>query len=182
MFLTFFYAMSLKKVILAATLVLPVLLYVFLEFFGSNNYEVQVYYQDTIPATDCYPTPEAPYRLDKSDAPTLYIALTARNNHLERTGMEAQRAREKYAIEVVGLTDLNEAPVAVPEGIKVSGMLPNRLVDYVGCKLLASTQGSDIFNYLILVDGDGHIRGYYFGGDDKEYERLLAEINILLSE
>jgi len=56
---------------------------------------------------------------------------------------------------------------------------------YISALEDANETGTDRFVHsdkLILVDKDRHIRGFYNGTDEKEVDRLILEIKVLLSE
>jgi len=89
------------------------------------------------------------------------------------------RLKDKSNISIVGLEDMNEESIPHSDGVLYRELLPNVLVDYVSCSLLIINESPYIFDYLVLVDMEGVIRGYYNSGDVEEYDRLFAEIDIL---
>ena len=65
--------------------------------------------------------------------------------------------------------------------VKVSGSKAEEVLDTV-LKYQTKVTGSktnSTDNKLILIDEDGHIRGYYNGSEREEADRLMAEIKIL---
>ena len=174
----FLYVMKVKYFILFLTILAPVLIYVFLESFGSNKYEIPVYYSEGVTSEYCEIRTSEPYTL-KVTQTTLFYAHSSKNNFIGTILKEMVRIESKTKVRIVGLEDLNEAKISHTSGVEYKGMLPTELVDYLSCKLLVYNESQNIYNYLVLVDNDGGIRGYYNSGDFADYDRLFAELDIL---
>ena len=170
-----------KKIsVLALTLLIPVLIYVFLKSFGTNTYEVPEYYQEGVVSEFCGFNTTEPYQLTIEKS-SLFYAHTNKNKHLQFVVKEVVRILDKSDVKIVGLYDLNEEKLSQPSGVEYLGLLPNEFVDYLSCKLLVYTQDKNVFDYLVLVDKSGIIRGYYLANDYEEYDRMFAELQIINS-
>lgn len=174
----FLCAMKAKHIILFILLLMPVFIYVFLKMFGKNTYEIPIYFSEGVNSDYCGLLTTVPYTLDV-DRITLFYAHSAKNEHIQTILREMVRIKSKTDIQIIGLEDLNEEKIPDATGVSYVGMLPNELVDFLSCKILVYSESSDVYNYLVLVDINGAIRGYYNAGDFAEYDRLFAEIDIL---
>ncbi len=168
-----------KKIsILTLTLLIPVLIYVFLKSFGTNTYEVPEYYQEGVISEYCGINTAERYQLSIEES-SLFYAHTNKNKHLQFVVKEIVRIQDKSDVKIVGLYDLNEEKLSQPSGVEYQGLLPNEFVDFLSCKLLIYTQDKNVFDYMVLVDKSGIIRGYYLANDYEEYDRMFAELLIL---
>jgi len=167
-----------KSAILSVVLFIPVLIYIFLNSFGDNTFEIPNYFQNGVTSEYCGLDTKEAYQLSDRQA-TIYYAHTTKNNYIEKVLKESVRIIDKSKIRILGLYDLNEVKMTQIEGIEYKGLLPNEYVDFLSCGLLVYTQGTNVFDYIVLVDQSGVIRGYYLASDDEEYDRLYAELKIL---
>lgn len=148
----------LKKIILFAALPLPVLIFLFLKFFGKNEFDVKVYWADGVNVAGCKPQP-APYIVPDSALNAWgWRGAKATLIVLNEDGIKNNLAR---------VADLFE------EGdystIKVSNV-PN-------CLLLAGDSSQ-----VVMIDDQRRIRGYYTPTDRKQTDRLSVELRILLKQ
>jgi hypothetical protein len=153
-----------KKIILFVALPLPVLFFIFLKFFGKNEFDIPVYYSEgvtrEIPGCKSYPTP---YVLPdsalnawgwKGEKATIIV--------LNEKGIEGNLARVADLFEPGDYATLNvkDAPYEVKT-----------------CMLLAGDTSR-----VVLIDDQKRIRGYYSPTYGKERDRLGVEIRILLKQ
>lgn len=153
-----------KKIVLFVALPLPILVFIFLKFFGKNEFEIPVYYTEgvgrTIPGCNAYP---APYVLPDS-------ALTAWG----WTGAKAalivldERGIEKNLARVADLFEPGDYETLKP---------PVASYDVATCMLLAGDTSR-----VVMIDNQRRIRGYYTPTTGKERDRLAVEIRILLKQ
>jgi hypothetical protein len=170
--------MNAKNTILILLLVIPGLFFLFLKFFGTNTFIVPIYYEDGVSSTYCDLKIDTTYLLPDKEV-TIYYAHTKNNMYLDRILYVLPRVQFNEDIRIVGLENLNEDPLSHVDQVDYEGLLPNMLVDYLSCRLLVYEQSSDIYNFIVLVDEKGRIRGYFDGSDEKELDRLLAELKVL---
>jgi hypothetical protein len=83
-------------------------------------------------------------------------------------------------IAVIGL--YNAAISNKKGGINYVSLSNEGLRDYVNCILLVSQESDNVFNFIVLVDTNLRIRGYYDGEKFDEFDRLAAELDIIRLE
>jgi hypothetical protein len=154
-----------KSVFLFVALFLPVGIFLFLKFFGKNEFAVPALFVDTAPvvAPDC-PAAQLPYVVADSvwhqlpsDRSLVLIyfgeSSTASENVLSRVQHELQ-----------------------PLSVGIVPLTPNdRYARWKRCVFFLADPLD-----IVLVDSSRAIRGQYASGDRKEVDRLLTEIDILL--
>ncbi len=161
-------------------LALPVLIFLFLKFFGRNEFSIPVYYENGIPADTlgCNTEDEAPYRVSIAqpvqgnvliilDGGQSLIPNTERNNLIRRV---RQNGPEGLDIVVFFNKDAG-APLPL-EGVFYVPK-PEESWGTLRCSFVTSQE-----RQLILLDDQRRIRGYY-GLDLEEVDRLLIELDIL---
>jgi len=174
--------MNKKTLYLFLALALPGLIFVFLKFFGKNEFEVQVYYQDGLPPDSiCNSTSNTPYAIADSV--------------FKRIGAEKKSGARIIAVYPFIKDDLSElnrmAGKYKPDGVEtiiISGMpnlpkaeLPVTQLNYdsfgwiVACAFRVSEPWS-----VVLLDEQNRIRGYYDGSRRDEMDRLDLELSIIL--
>jgi len=188
------------NIVLFVLLGIPFVIYLFLKFFGDNNYAIPIFYKEGVSSTKCnfdfrgqYLIPD-PVGFENSnmpmmklnDHPTVFFVYSLLNQFTDFTFTEITRiATIKLSpsrIEWVGLTDVEAAEIN--ENIIYLKGSSTALMDYMKCGLLVENEsgGPDVFSKLVLVDSKKRIRGYYDGSKFEEYDRLLTELIILLAE
>ncbi|MEQ8302223.1 MAG: hypothetical protein RIB47_02445 [Cyclobacteriaceae bacterium] len=158
-----------KRIVLFTALLLPVLIFVFLKFFGKNEFELPVYYTETIPITssECAEAYPVPYRISNSplisQGKHTVLAFYDGLSEVETSSYENQLKRLE-----------NEFNPTEFELIVVQDSLANQKEK--NCVFLMAD------NRLVLIDSDGRIRGYYKDASLKEVDRLILELQILLKK
>jgi hypothetical protein len=152
-----------KAILLFLALLLPVCIFVFLKFFGKNEFDVPAFYQESKPAApaDCSFEYASPYRVPdsvmaqvrKDASKTLYLVHFSAAESISRVV-------ENYGsdIDVITDPDLNH-----PQLRK--------------CVFLMEDSHD-----IVLIDSESRIRGYYKSSDREEIDRLLLELDILLKK
>ena len=158
-----------KGFILLITLLFPILIYLFLRFFGNNKYE--------LPLID----------LNKNDCIEIFQNDSISNNYysgyikiidyrLSNNSIIINNLLKRlYQKNNVSIITLSETKQNVPWLIyNFSGDI---ILEFIKCEY------SDIKlnSFLVLYDQKNQIRGYYISDDPKEYERLDVEIDVLKS-
>ncbi|MDH5599445.1 MAG: hypothetical protein OEY34_09980, partial [Cyclobacteriaceae bacterium] len=169
-----------KKVILTITFILPATVFIFLKFFGTNRFDVPIFYEKSVDTsfTDC-PEAKLPYYLapPENSNQSLYSGsisiLTFNFRNDENHAKELQRICERYDsnehVKILTLTD--DDFKGCSENIVLS---QEEFNSYLNCKLYTTEK-----NLAIVIDGISRIRGYYNLQDRKETDRLFTEISIL---
>lgn len=201
---------SKKILILAVTISFPVLLYLFLRFFGQNSYDLPVYFQQE--GIACHEM-KGEIKLFKSSIPSdtfsiqevftdqlnliIFPNINTDNQPLKNElSRVVQNLSTKVDLRIIGFyTD----SVNTNNMFSISDLdiinYKTSVSDYqclINCHFkLPNTQflgdhpaeeewsTSEI---VMLLDEGQNIRGYYNGFETKEIDRLILEINVLLSK
>tara|TARA_B100001996_G_scaffold350394_1_gene309731 strand:- start:686 stop:1210 length:525 start_codon:yes stop_codon:yes gene_type:complete len=170
---------SLKGFILSISIIIPLIISFVLHFFGKNNYEVPIFHKESVGNYSfCFSKVEFPFYV-KSDSifeiRENFILIDIRlddenknfiNNELERL------LNNNFIIDVYSITSSR-----LDNDWKTLTLNKSELIKYVSCKFLYDIN----FSSLILIDRFGRIRGYYESNSEDEFERLSAELKILIS-
>ena len=166
-------SMARKVTYLLIALGLPGLVFVFLKFFGRNEFNIPVFHQEsTVEApVGCFVKLQTPYQVPDTIMHKLGVrskeratVISYENNH------EGERNIEKVKREI---------------GSDVALIFPNRTMaseDSVftkikNCFLLLNEPYT-----TVLIDNDRRIRGYYAPSSLEESDRLVLELKILLKK
>lgn len=176
--------MNKKVVYLFLALALPGLIFIFLKFFGKNEFEVPVYFSEGIkPDSICAFSVQGPYQVP--DSVMQKVGLKERNNarivavypFIKDDLSEFSRMVEKYksaGVESVILSGMPNLPKTT---------IPVNQLDYgsfgwiVTCGLRVAEPWS-----VVLIDSKNQIRGYYAGDRRDEMDRLDLELSIVLKK
>jgi hypothetical protein len=176
--------MNKKVLYLFLALALPGLIFVFLKFFGQNEFEVQVYYTEGLPPDSiCHSTSRTPY-----------VVADSVFRKIESEGKNAVRIIAVYPFIKDDLSELNRiATKYQPDSVStiiVSGIpnlpkseIPVAQLNYdsfgwvVTCGLWVREPWS-----VVLIDKQNQIRGYYDGSRRDEMDRLDLELSIILKK
>lgn len=201
---------SKKFLILAVTISFPVILYLFLRFFGQNKYDLPYFFQEEgvkcltmvadtsnelldVSSLDSVSVNSV---LDSSISILMFPSSTIDNqslkNELNRTVQDLKGrvnlrliAFYQNGVDTSNLLALNEVEIdnfiaadsSYKELIDCYFKLPTP--EYKGEH---PTEEKWPFNKtIVLIDAGKHIRGYYNGFETKEVDRLILEVNVLLS-
>lgn len=199
-----------KLFFLLILLATPVVIYLFLQLFGDNYYEVPVYYEvipeDTL---NCH-FPSGPHKVsgfaaqdltgdsvqvDLSGGLTVLAFLSAvcedtclqKFNQLARVqGIFQEEQRVRIVTLVTGELPADGGSFA-PSGPAIGAswqfvqLDDDRLKNFITCQLVMSDSPESLHT-MVLIDKNGRIRGYYNGLDLEETDRLVLEVRILLYE
>jgi hypothetical protein len=156
-----------KKIILIIALLFPIGVFVFLRFFGKNEFSIPVYYENGIEAipTSCNRNYQTPYQVSDSllinfgwsGRPVLFVA-------------DSNQSVQK------GLMSLDDELSAEIQTIFLTGE-SNDLNEFFTCDLLLQKTWT-----TVLVDEQRRIRGYYDPTSREEVDRLIVELKILLKK
>lgn len=156
-----------KKVIfLFLALFFPVCIFLFLKFFGKNEFDVPALYNDAYPEniSDCGIAIALPYRIPDSVQSALVLS------------------QERMTLIHFGTMSPNEEKIVDRIKQEHGGKV---LVKYLS-DTLTRTKECVFFlkepNDLVLVDRQGAIRGQYESANREEIDRLRMELSILFEE
>lgn len=159
-----------KSILLILALVLPVLIFVFLKFFGKNEFTVEPLFAQGPPVTNgCPDLPRGQYYLSgelltdlgwsASDSLSLFLV----GDDPQRNIFE-DRVRD----------DFSETEIRIAS---VSGISADSLSHLRTCYFFMN----EPYN-LLLVDRQRRIRGIYQAENREEIDRLLVEAKIILKK
>jgi len=158
--------MSKKKIYLFVALLLPVLVFIFLKFFGKNEFDIPVYYTKGISSdtlnSECQVKINGQYFVNDSFLQmTLeegYASIISFASEKETQGLNEIIADEKF------------------EKIQVVTLSPNE-ERIKNCVLFLKEPWN-----AVLLDNQKRIRGYYKLGHRDEMDRIEVELKILLKK
>ncbi len=197
---------STKLLLLSLMLIFPVLIYLFLQAFGENRYDLPVFPEEPVEIDGCgefYPG----YRIDTLRCGTVNVSermlpLKGANSLLhfpesdkKTQNQEANELRrflqkaDSISFRIVTFapaTDSvfwhNQASVSGEREWLVMTPCADRLREMQDCQLLlplAEIKASASASRLVLVDREGKLRGFYVPSDKEDVDRLTVEVAIL---
>lgn len=155
--------MGRKLLYLIAALALPVAVFLFLKFFGKNEFAVEPLYQKSIPSTSCRYEYVTPYVV-----PDSVRAIMSPGNKLAVVFFE-DRAVDDETGKLI-----NRLKALFPQD-PVSFHKMDENITLRKCVFFL-----DDGNSIVLLDGDGRIRGQYQRASMEEVDRLIVEMKIIL--
>lgn len=167
----------------------PIIIVLFLRYFGDNKFEIPVYYESDLPDVDCNVNYTSPYSLSQTEILNQLLAkgeinlfglidslnFSLKTEYLnEVIRRNSEGANFNFLIFSEKLFNL--------DGVQVVVKNKDELLNIGTCELLLSGEvgnEEDPLNFITLIDKNGRIRGYFKIGDLDELDRLLVEIDIL---
>ena len=189
-----------RKTIVFIVLGIPVLIAVILKFFGESQYEIPIYYEDGVVNLECGIQTTDQYYLQSlhdgdndilsfREATTILFIQSELNNPSVQIDQQIARMMSTKTssneLRICVLTN-DQSMLNISSDYLVLEYDIESLRQVVNCELLVSS--SEIaeeeigYNTVILIDDSGRIRGYYDGTEEEEFDRLSAEVDILLTE
>ena len=156
-----------KGFILLFSLLFPIIVFLFLKFYGQNEYELSVYNSSCSEIIDEYIINDFNR---KNNIRIVDIRLTDNDilvdNYINKLEINDQ-------IEVITLSNK----------LRNLNWL-NIVVDKVLIERLSECIQNEYFDksFILLLDKQNRVRGHFYSADRKEIERLDVEIDILLLE
>ena len=154
-----------KGFILLFSLLFPIIVFLFLKFYGQNEYELSVYNSSCSEIIDEYIINDFNR---KNNIRIVDIRMTDNDilvdNYINKLEINDE-------IEVITLSNklrtLNWLNIVVERGLieRLSGCIENEYLDK---------------SFVLLLDKQNRVRGHFYSADRKDIERLDVEIDILL--
>jgi hypothetical protein len=168
-----------RLLLLLLILVLPVGIFLFLKFFGRNEFNIPVYYENGIPADTlgCTYPDITPYQVMHNlpvEGP-LVILLDGEDSRLKTADRNNLIRRiQSNSPEGVNIVMYYQAD-DIPDPLNDVIFIPSDAAkwDQITCLFVTDSK-----RQLILLDNQNQIRGYY-GTELDEVDRLLVELDIL---
>ncbi len=156
-----------KKIVLVIFLLLPIGIFLFLRFFGENEFSIPVYYEQGVdsPPAGCDRKYDAPYKVaDKL---------------LENIGWNRRPALIVADSTVLIKKSLNRLEEDLVSGVQVIFFTgkDDYVSSFYACDLLLEAPWK-----VVLIDQERRIRGYYDPQTREELDRLVVELKILLKK
>jgi protein SCO1 len=198
-----------KAGLLVSLLALPVLIYVFLQLFGQNYYELPVYYEEGIsnPPSACQEPYSAPVQVDLISLQDTTV-FTEQNvitilafvkgkcgddcqikfNQITRLLNFFMPQKDSLRAVVIVVGNDKEKIVNqfdIQDNLYFVTLLENEWQEFSNCELLmplSDQQEVEAIHQVVLLDEYNRIRGYYNGLSLEEIDRLTTEIRLLLYE
>ncbi|MCK5104754.1 MAG: hypothetical protein KAR17_18150 [Cyclobacteriaceae bacterium] len=196
-----------KSILLVITLAIPVSVFLFLKFFGTNTFEVRYLFDEGIP--NC-PNSSSPHKVPNFE----YIGETGKqfnSNQLEGfliygvLDASETEQNKKLIVELVRIQDAffeigspyflifingnsNQrremeslcSEMGLAQKSSCIAYLEHRqLSDFLKCGIALIDENSDGFSNLVLADPQKRIRGIYNGLDIEQTDQLILELKIL---
>lgn len=196
-----------KTVFLILTLAIPVSIFLFLKFFGTNTFEVPILFVEGIPncanSKGLHIIPEFEY-----------IGETEKNHSSKElkgfiifgvlNGESLEENRDKI-VELIRIQDAfyeigppnfllfkKGEKILIPDLIALSSEMglehnfsnivfipEDQLIDYLQCGIALIDENNKDFDNLVLVDPKRQIRGIYYSKDIEQTDKLILELKIL---
>ena len=166
--------MNKKQILLSLALILPVIVFIFLKFFGKNKFDIPLYYKNGVDslAHVCEIGTSKPYQLSDS-------ALRAINwkgtNPILITVNPSPGEIENFRHVYEEIDQVKVSSIYLSEG--EMGMSKENIDQWVTCICLLKKPRK-----TVLVDNQKHIRGYYNLPSREETDRLIVELQVLLQQ
>ncbi len=156
-----------KGFILLFSLLFPIIVFLFLKFYGQNEYELSVYNSSCSEIIDEYIIKDFNR---KNNIRIVDVRMTDNDilvdNYINKLEINDE-------IEVITLSNklrtLNWLNIVVERGLieRLSGCIENEYLDK---------------SFVLLLDKQNRVRGHFYSADRKDIERLDVEIDILSLE
>lgn len=164
----------------------PVFVFLFLKKYGTNQFELPIYYEDGNPLAECDRGGQvhelAIEILLENDIQTpvlFYIPAIQPNKYYS----DLKNVLQKHS--GVNLTSLiKKGSSDEQEGITSLILSPDNYLQFINCELILGEDRwlqAGIGNKYVLIDNMRRIRGYFDCTQLSEIERLDTELDILLN-
>jgi len=196
-----------KSIFLILTLAIPVSIFLFLKFFGSNTFDVPVLFENGIPDCDnsgtihLVPdfgyTSETEQQLSSSNLEGFLIFGVLNVEDWENSKkklIELVRIQDafyesgspKFVLfshgDLTNKSDLVKLCLEIgmePKSIEIAVMPTASLSRFLKCGIALTNENTQHYDNLVLVDSDRNIRGIYHAFDLEETDQLILEFKIL---
>lgn len=192
--------MGKKGVFLFLLIALPVLIFLFLKFFGRNEFTIPVYYEEGITdslATPCLEQTNIQYvvknnliemgeidivHFERMDGPVLKTRL----EELERVqdvfasdeSIKLKTFLNQETIKATDITDYDQRILFNENFWKINALDSSSWSHLKMCDMVMS----ELDNRVVLIDKENRIRGYYNILEREETDRLILELRILKTD
>lgn len=163
--------MGRKIFYLVAALAFPIAIFLFLKFFGKNEFAVEPLYQETIPSRGCPYAYELPYAVPDSvldimaDSSALAVVTFMGMEKADEADKLIKRLESLFGSDPVSFHKMDETTAG--DGYTVLRE----------CVFLLAADTT-----VAVIDRDGRIRGQYASASMEDVDRLIVELKIILKK
>jgi len=175
-----------KVMIMISVLLAPIFVFLFLKEYGTNKFELPVYYPEGNPIAECEGSNEQ-HKLTNEflvtnsiNLPSLFYLLAQDQNEYYS---DLNNVLAKYpSVDI--WAPLIEGSQVAQKGIQSFTLGSEEYYKFVNCVLVLGEDhwmNEPITNKYVLIDVLGRIRGFYKCDNLDDIERLDVELDILLN-
>lgn len=171
-----------KGLLLFLALLLPVIIFLFLHFFGKNEFDVPVLYQtaEDLPV-NCEIEGALPYvvksdKVDVSAGAVVLFSSGLSNEMLDDALFQLSRLQDEFG------TDAPRVIVLHKSGDELVGIENEIVLDVLDYEHQQQCVFLTESNRIVLIDTEAHIRGLYPDASLKEIDRLILELKIIFKQ
>jgi len=176
-----------KIIILIAVLMAPIAVFLFLKKFGSNQFELPVYYIEGNPIAQCPNSSGVQHKVKSAfiddgtvTLPAVFVLAGQEENEFNS---DIDNVLAKYpSIKVWEI--LNTDKAEINSMLYSLSLDEETYINFINCELALGEDrwiNDGIAFKYVLVDEDARIRGYIECNTMKEIDRLDAELDILIN-
>lgn len=171
-----------KLILLFLALLLPVTIFLFLHFFGQNEFDVPVLFRSAneIPSS-CEGKFTFPYKVNSKHVPlkrtsiVLFVSGWGREKW-EEAMYQIDRVENEFEDRAPFIFTLKQSSDSLFQTENEIFLSDSTYQNEKNCVFFAGV------NNIVLVDDEKHIRGIYPATSLKEMDRLILELKIILKE
>jgi hypothetical protein len=172
---------AVKILIISLVLLIPVIVTIFLNIFGDNQYEIPVYHINGNPVEECHKGDEQHTISDDFiDQYNLSLPALITISQSTKNLPEFDNVLLKYP----GVSHFIISKEKMSSNYSMILLDSVVYLKVINCELVIGENewlDKPIENKSVLIDKEKRIRGYYFLTDIDEIERLDTEIDILIN-
>lgn len=163
--------MGRKIFYLVAALAFPIAIFLFLKFFGKNEFAVEPLYQESIPSKGCPYAYDLPYAVPDSvrdiiaDSNALAVVTLMGKEKADEADKLIRRLESLFKTDPVSFHKMDETTAG--DGYPVLRE----------CVFLLAADTT-----VAVIDRDGRIRGQYTPASMEDIDRLIVELKIILKK
>ena len=185
--MAFFIMKKIQKVIIMISVLLaPIFVFLFLKEFGTNEFELPIYYPEGNPISECNRgdgqhrfTKEIVFNNDLKLPALFYLPSDEQSEYYS----DLHNVLSKYpGVDIWALSI--EKSVVAQEGVKSLIADSKKYSEFINCELVLGEDhwlNEPVTNKYVLIDAQRRIRGYYECDNLDDIERLDVELDILLN-
>lgn len=176
-----------KIIVLIVVLSAPIIVFLFLKKFGSNQFELPIYYPEGNPVARCDDSSQVQHKVDVASIvkgtiqlPAIFVAAGHEENEHYSDLKNVLGKYPEINVWKIGKADVTK----VNADTNTIDLDETAFLNFINCELAVGedkwVNELNVYNY-VLVDIEGRIRGYINTSTLKEIERMDTEVDILLN-